>query len=293
MRNRAYSLSSFNPAKLSESSKFSIGPSTIGDGSFTVFAGPCSIESYDQFLDVARFVGTHGVGVLRGGVYKLRTDPNSFQGLGEKSFEIVQRVRAETGMPIVTEITDPRQLESLHDLVDMFQVGTRNMYNYDLLKELGTIRKPVLLKRAFSALVKEWLLAAEYVLKGGNSEVILCERGIRTFETSQRNTLDLGSIAYIKKHSHLPVIADPSHGTGRRDLVEPMTLAAAAAGADGVMIEVHPNPEKAFSDGDQAVNYAEFAQIMARLNRLLPALDRHLALPHATVPANSAPEHTL
>ena len=214
--------------------------------------------------------------MLRGGIFKLRTRPSSFQGLGESGYEIVRAVRDLTGLPMVAEITDPRQLPVLLDLVDVIQVGTRNMYNYSLLKELGAIRKPVLLKRGFSALVDEWLHAAEYVTLGGNPHVILCERGIRTFETKTRNTLDLASVAWIKRHSTLPVVVDPSHGTGRPELIEPMTLAAAAAGADGVLLEVHPQPARALSDGHQAIDFEQFAGLMERLTPVLSALGRPL-----------------
>ena len=248
----------------------------IGDGGFVVLAGPCSIESRPQFEAIASFVHEQGAAMLRGGIFKLRTKPSSFQGLGEEGYEIVRAVREITGMPMVAEITDPRQIDALSELVDVFQVGTRNMYNYALLKELGLLRKPVLLKRGFSALLDEWLHAAEYVLMGGNEDVILCERGIRTFEPRMRNTLDLAAVAWVKRHSHLPVIVDPSHGTGRPELIEPMTLAAAAAGADGVLIEVHPEPENALSDGHQAVDFEGFGRIMEKLRPLLTALGRSL-----------------
>jgi 3-deoxy-7-phosphoheptulonate synthase len=253
-----------------------VGGVAIGDGGFAVVAGPCAVESKRQLETVARFVDDHGAAILRGGIFKLRTNPTSFQGLGAEGFEIFRSARSLTGLPVVTEITDPRQIEVLHDVVDMFQVGTRNMYNYALLKELGKTRKPVLLKRAMSALIDEWLYAAEYVLAGGNGDVVLCERGIRTFETKMRNTLDLAAVAWLKQNSELPVIVDPSHGTGRPELVEPMTIAAAAAGADGVIIEVHPDPARAFSDGQQALDFKRFEELMARLQMVLPALGRKL-----------------
>jgi 3-deoxy-7-phosphoheptulonate synthase len=253
-----------------------VGGVAIGDGGFAVVAGPCAVESKRQLETVARFVDDHGAAILRGGIFKLRTNPTSFQGLGAEGFEIFRSARSLTGLPVVTEITDPRQIEVLHDVVDMFQVGTRNMYNYALLKELGKTRKPVLLKRAMSALIDEWLYAAEYVLAGGNGDVVLCERGIRTFETKMRNTLDLAAVAWLKQNSELPVIVDPSHGTGRPELVEPMTIAAAAAGADGVIIEVHPDPARAFSDGQQALDFKRFEELMARLQLVLPALGRKL-----------------
>lgn len=256
-----------------------VGRVAIGDGGFVVLAGPCSVESRPQFETIASFVHEQGAAMLRGGIFKLRTKPSSFQGLGEEAYEIVRAVREITGMPMVAEITDPRQIEALSELVDVFQIGTRNMYNYALLKELGRLRKPVLLKRGFSALLDEWLNAAEYVLMGGNEDVILCERGIRTFEPRMRNTLDLAAVAWVKRHSHLPVIVDPSHGTGRPELIEPMTLAAAAAGADGVLIEVHPEPDAALSDGHQAVDFESFRAIMERLRPLLAALGRSLTAP--------------
>lgn len=256
-----------------------VGRISVGGGGFAVIAGPCSIESRSQFEGIAEFVRAHGAAILRGGIFKLRTKPSSFQGLGEEAYEMVRAVRESTGLPMVAEITDPRQIEALYDFVDVFQVGTRNMYNYALLKELGAIRKPVLLKRGISALVDEWLYAAEYVLAGGNPDVILCERGIRTFETKMRNTLDLAAVAWVKKHSELPIIVDPSHGTGRPELIEPMTLAAAAAGADGVLIEVHPEPAHALSDGHQAVDFEHFQSIMEHLQPLLVALGRPLTLP--------------
>jgi 3-deoxy-7-phosphoheptulonate synthase len=248
----------------------------IGAGDFSLIAGPCAVESQRQLESIARFVSGHGAVILRGGIFKLRTNPASFQGLGEEGLEIFRAVRALTGMPVVIEITDPRQMERLHEVVDMFQVGTRNMYNYSLLKELGRTRKPVLLKRGMSALVDEWLYAAEYILAGGNPDVVLCERGIRTFETKMRNTLDLAAVAWLKHHSELPVIVDPSHATGRPELVEPMTLAAAAAGADGAIVEVHPEPSRAFSDGQQALDFTRYKDLIERLRVLLGALGREL-----------------
>ncbi len=251
-----------------------IGQSWIGDGRFAVIAGPCAIESLEHFLEVSRFVKSRGAAFLRGGLFKLRTSPESFQGLGEVAYAIARKVCTETRLPLMAEITDPRQVDRLMDVVDCFQVGSRNMHNYELLKELGKIKKPILLKRGFAALVKEWILAAEYILKGGNEQVVLCERGIRTFETSTRNTLDLNSVAYIKSVSQLPVIVDPSHGTGLSSLVKPLSLAAAAVGADGIMIEVHPRPTEALSDGAQALTYEQFEELVDQLNPLLKALGR-------------------
>jgi len=254
-----------------------IGSSSIGGGPFAVWAGPCSLESREQFLTVAREVKRLGGAGLRGGLFKLRTDPTSFQGLGREAFEIAKQVKAEVGLPFVSEVTDPRQIHDLHDVVDVFQVGSRNMYNYSLLKELGSIRKPVLLKRGLSALFKEWILAAEYLVRGGNENVILCERGIRTFETSMRNTFDINAIALAKRETPFPILADPSHGTGIADLVPSIALAAAAAGADGLLIEVHPEPSKALSDGHQSLTLEAFAELMQRLPKLLAAMDRKMA----------------
>lgn len=256
-----------------------IGPYEIGGKDFAVIAGPCSIESKEQFSEIASQVKDMGACLLRGGMFKLRTNPNSFQGLGRKAFQIVKDVKELTALPFVSEVTDPRQIGDMYDLVDAFQVGSRNMHNYALLKELGQTEKPVLLKRGFSGLVKEWLLAAEYIATSGNEEVILCERGIRTFEDATRNTFDLNSVAYIKAHSNFPVLADPSHATGLRELVIPMSLAAAAAGADGLLVEVHTHPNEALSDGFQALNMEGFNELITKLDRLLPALDRSLLRP--------------
>ena len=214
--------------------------------------------------------------MLRGGMFKLRTSPETFQGMGQSAFSIVQEVKNKIGLPFISEITDPRQVGDFIDLVDVFQVGSRNMHNYALLKELGQVNKPVLLKRGFSGLISEWLLSAEYVVKHGNPNVVLCERGIRTFETATRNTFDLNAIAFIKQHSHFPIIADPSHATGETSLVTPMALAAAAAGADGIIVEVHPNPSVALSDGQQALTFSLYQNLMQKLERLLTAIDRPL-----------------
>lgn len=252
------------------------GNHEIGGSSFSVIAGPCSVESEEQFLTTAQSVKAQGASFLRGGIFKLRSHPDSFQGLGADAYRIVRYVKEKTGMPFISEITDPRQIEELMDVVDAFQIGARNMHNYALLKELGQIDKPVLLKRNFGALIKEWIYAADYISKAGNENVILCERGIRTFETATRNTFDLNAVAYVKAHSHYPVIADPSHGTGDSRLVTPMALASAAAGADGIMIEVHPNPKEAFSDGFQSLDFQQFTQLMTSLKGLLSALGKPL-----------------
>jgi 3-deoxy-7-phosphoheptulonate synthase len=257
-----------------------VGSESVGDGGFCVIAGPCSIESEDQFASTARFVKEQGASLLRGGVFKMRTSPETFQGLGTDALRIAQGVSQRLQMPMVSEITDVRQISDFVDCVEMFQVGSRNMYNYSLLSELGQVDKPVLLKRGFSATVDEWLNAAQYIVKGGNNKVILCERGIRTFENKTRNTLDLSIVPYIKQNSPFPVIVDPSHGTGVPSLIGPMVKAAAAAGADGVMVEVHPNPATALSDGFQALTFAHFASIMKELRVLLTALDRPLTGSH-------------
>ncbi len=254
-----------------------VGSIEIGGPAFVMIAGPCSIESLEQFSQTAEAVKKSGAVMLRGGMFKLRTNPQSFQGMGSDAFSIAREVKARTGMQFVSEITDPRQVGDFMDVVDMFQVGSRNMHNYSLLKELGQVQTPVLLKRGFSGLISEWLYSAEYIVKHGNPNVVLCERGIRTFETATRNTFDLNAIAYVKQHSHLPVIADPSHATGATSLVTPMSLAAAAAGADGLIIEVHPDPSVALSDGFQALTPDMFQSLMARLERILTALDRPLA----------------
>jgi 3-deoxy-7-phosphoheptulonate synthase len=253
-----------------------VGPVTLGGGEFTVIAGPCAIESTEQFTEIARGARAAGAVMLRGGIYKLRTSPDSFQGLGGEGLDVARAVREQFGLPLVSEVIDPRHIEPMIEVVDMFQVGTRNMFNYSLLKELGLAGKPVLLKRGFSARVEEWLYAAEYVIKGGNPDVVLCERGIRTFETATRNTLDLAAMAHVKNVSALPVLVDPSHGTGRRELIEPMSLAAAAAGADGLLLEVAAHPERALSDAAQTLDLDGFSRLMDKLNRLLPAIERPL-----------------
>ncbi|MBX7231222.1 MAG: 3-deoxy-7-phosphoheptulonate synthase [Bdellovibrionales bacterium] len=254
-----------------------IGSQIIGGNDFVVIAGPCSIESAPHFEQVSHAVKNSGAVVLRGGIFKLRTHPDSFQGMGFNAFEVVKTIKHKTQMPFISEVTDPRQITDLLDVVDAFQVGSRNMYNYDLLKELGKTSLPVMLKRGFSGLIKEWLLAADYIVRGGNEKVILCERGIRTFETATRNTFDLNAVAYLKQNCQFPVIADPSHATGASSLVTPMALAAAAAGADGIMVEVHPLPSQALSDGFQALNFTEFDQLMEKIKSLLPVLSKKMA----------------
>jgi len=238
----------------------------IGNGEpVVVIAGPCSVESREQLLTTARAVKSAGARMLRGGAYKPRTSPYDFQGLGEEALELLSEARRETGLPVVTEVMSTEDVDVICEHADMLQVGARNMQNFALLRRLATVDKPVLLKRGPSATVKEWLLAAEYLLTGGNPNVVLCERGIKTFETETRNTIDLAAVALAKELSHLPVIADPSHGTGRRSLIAPLSKAAIAVGADGLIIEVHPNPERALSDGPQSLDCREFQAMMREL----------------------------
>ena len=254
-----------------EDTVVSVGKARIGQD-FCLIAGPCAVESSEQVTSIARQVSAAGAQLLRGGAFKPRTSPYTFGGLGAEGLELLCRAGRETGLPVVSEITDPRQLPLFRE-VDVLQVGARNMQNFELLRELGRQEKPVLLKRSFGATVAELLQAAEYILAGGNERVILCERGIRTFETDSRATLDVAGIAALKEQSHLPVLADPSHAAGRRELVVPLALAAAAAGADGLMIEVHDRPEEALSDGRQALTCGEFARL-ARWVQALTALLR-------------------
>ena len=235
---------------------------------FQVIAGPCSIESQDQFFKIAEELKKMGVNLLRGGLYKLRTRPDTFQGHGQVAYPWAVEVKKHLNMGFVSEITDPRQIDELSDVVDCYQVGARNMYNYDLLKELGRQKLPVLLKRAFSATIDEWLYACEYLEKGGNTSVLLCERGIRTFETKTRNTLDVNAIAYAKQVCKFPILSDPSHGTGRADLVEQAALSSVAAGADGLLVEVHNDPTQALSDKDQALDLAQFKIVYEKCKKL-------------------------
>jgi 3-deoxy-7-phosphoheptulonate synthase len=239
----------------------------IGEGNCTVIAGPCSVESRDSYLEIAGMIKNMGVHILRGGAYKPRTSPYSFSGLGEEGLKILKEARELTGLPVVTEVVDVRDMEKVAYYSDIIQIGSRNMQNFTLLKEAGQIQRPVLLKRGFAATIEEWLLACEYILDAGNQEVILCERGIRTFEGMTRNTVDIAAVALVKELSHLPVIVDPSHATGRRSLVAPVARAAIAAGADGLMIEVHQNPEQALSDGAQSITPAAFASLSGELRK--------------------------
>lgn len=241
----------------------------FGGGDFQIIAGPCSVESEQQICEIAEDVKKAGASLLRGGAYKPRTSPYSFQGMREEGIRLLSQAKKVSGLPVVTEITHISQLDLFED-VDLIQVGSRNMYNYELLRALGKTDKPVLLKRGLSATVEEFLMSAEHILCGGNSNVILCERGIRTFETATRNTLDLSAVPVLKKKTHLPVIVDPSHGTGSSAFVAPMTLAAVAAGADGVMIEVHNTPQYALSDGPQAIRPDEFRELTETIEKIRP-----------------------
>lgn len=242
---------------------------TLGGDQFVVMAGPCSVESREQILLTAKAVKAAGAKVLRGGAFKPRTSPYDFQGLEEEGLKLLAEAREKTGLKIVTEIITPENIELVNEYTDIFQVGARNMQNFALLKKLGKVSKPVLLKRGMMSTVKELLMSAEYIVSQGNPNVILCERGIRTFETYTRNTLDISAIPALKQLSHLPVIVDPSHGTGKRSLIAPVSKAAVAVGADGLIVEVHPNPEEAFSDGQQSLLPNEFAEMMEAVNRLL------------------------
>jgi 3-deoxy-7-phosphoheptulonate synthase len=239
----------------------------IGGGELVVMAGPCSVESREQLLETARGVKAGGADMLRGGAYKPRTSPYDFQGLGVEALRLLREASEETGLPIVTEVMSETDVEIVAEYADMLQLGARNMQNFSLLRKVAKVARPVLLKRGPSATINEWLLAAEYLLAGGNADVVLCERGIKTFETATRNTLDLAALSLVKELSHLPVIADPSHGTGLRSLIAPMSKAAAAAGADGLMIEVHPCPERALSDGPQSLDLPGFTQLMKQLGK--------------------------
>ena len=249
----------------------------IGDKRIPVIAGPCAVENRSMLLNVAKQVKEAGALFIRGGAYKSRTSPYSFKGLGEEALKYLAEIRDKTGMPVVTEVMDPRDLHTVVEYADIIQIGARNMQNYSLLGEVGYIQKPVLLKRGLCARIEEWLLAAEYIILKGNQDVILCERGIRTFETATRNTVDLSAVPLLKQLTHLPVIVDPSHGVGRSNLVIPMARAAIAAGADGLLIEVHPNPEEALSDGDQSLRPDDFKRLMNEIKSIAKAVGREIA----------------
>jgi 3-deoxy-7-phosphoheptulonate synthase len=269
-------------------SAVTVGGVPIGPGTLTVIAGPCTVESAEQTLAAARMAMAAGASMLRGGAFKPRTSPYAFQGLGEAGLRILADVRAETGLPVVTEVIDPASVELVCEHADMLQVGTRSMQNFALLQAVGAARRPVLLKRGMNATIEEWLMAAEYIAQRGNLDIVLCERGIRTFETATRNTLDISAVPVAQRLAHLPVIVDPSHSGGRRDLVLPLSRAAIAVGADGIIVDVHPEPENALCDGDQALtgdDILELGQIAATLPQ---AVGRTLTLP-APPAARTAP----
>ncbi len=248
-----------------------------GDRQVLVMAGPCSVESCDQILSSAKLVKASGAQFLRGGAFKPRSSPYSFQGMGLEGLKLLRDVSNQTGLLVITEVMEISQIELMLPYIDCFQVGARNMQNFNLLRELGHVRKPVLMKRGISATIEEVLLSAEYILSGGNYDLILCERGIRTYETYTRNTMDISAIPVLKKLTHLPVFADPSHGVGIRDLVPPMALASVAAGADGLLMEMHPNPEKAMSDGAQSLYPEQLERLLAQLRLLAPVVGRTIA----------------
>jgi 3-deoxy-7-phosphoheptulonate synthase len=255
-----------------ESSLIKVGEQIVGDGQVQIIAGPCAVEGRSLFMEVAQAVKEAGATMLRGGAFKPRTSPYSFQGLEKEGLGILAEARQITGLPVVTEVVDPRLVEEVADYVDVLQVGARNMQNFFLLRELGKIQKPVLLKRGPSATIEEWIMAAEYIISSGNHQVIMCEWGIRSFENYTRNTLDLSAVPVIKQLTHLPIIVDPSHGTGKWKLVEPMALAAIGAGADGIMVEVHQNPSEALSDGPQSLTPENFARLVIRVKKMINAL---------------------
>ncbi|MCL4412704.1 MAG: 3-deoxy-7-phosphoheptulonate synthase [Candidatus Thermoplasmatota archaeon] len=257
----------------SERTAVRVGDVEIGNG-LTVIGGPCSVESEEQLLETAVKVKQAGADLLRGGVFKPRTSPYSFQGLGLKGLKILEKAREITGLPIVSEILDTRDVRWVSDYVDVIQIGARNMQNFSLLKEVGKTRKPVLLKRGMQSTLEEWLNSAEYILNEGNPDVILCERGIRTFETYTRNTLDLSAVPALKELTHLPVIVDPSHGTGKVSLIEPMSLASVASGADGLIIEVHRDPSQALSDKDQALTPDQFSELVRKARTVRSTMER-------------------
>jgi 3-deoxy-7-phosphoheptulonate synthase len=256
-----------------------VGGVPIGPGTLTIIAGPCAVETHEQTLTAARMAKAAGASLLRGGAFKPRTSPYAYQGLGEEGLRILADVRSETGLPVVTEVIDPGSVDLVASYADMLQIGTRNMHNFALLQAVGSSGLPVLLKRGFAATIEEWLMAAEYVAQRGNLDIVLCERGIRTFETATRNTLDISAIPVAQRLSHLPVIVDPSHSGGRRDLVLPLTRAAIAAGADGAIIDVHPQPELAMCDGDQALVESDLKDIENAVSVLSLVMGRSLTQP--------------
>lgn len=260
-----------------------IGDEKIGADELCLIAGPCAVESEEQIDEIAKHISTLGIKFIRGGAYKPRTSPYAFQGLQKHGLKLLSKISAEYGLKVVTEVLDTSLIEEVYPHADILQVGSRNMKNYQFLKELGKIDKPILLKRGMSATIEEWLLAAEYVMLNGNEQIILCERGIRTFDTSLRNTMDIAAIPLVKELSHLPIIADPSQGCGKRSLVSAMSMAAIAAGADGLMIEVHNEPENALSDGFQSIYIHQLAE-------MLPQLKKQAVLMNRTLQLNKTPE---
>ena len=273
---KPYKLSSreFQP----ENTTVKVGDVVLGGDKLTIIAGPCAVESERQILDTAKAVRAAGACILRGGAFKPSTSPYQFRGLGRQGLEMLAMARAETGLPFITEVLTPQDVELVAEYADILQIGARNMQNFSLLDEVGKVNKPVMLKRGMSATIQEWLLSAEYILSQGNRQLILCERGIRTFETYTRNTLDISAIPIIKKLSHLPVIGDPSHGTGKWYLVAPLALAAVAAGADGIMIEVHPNPDQALKDGAQSLTFENFEQLMQQVAPVAASVGRRMPI---------------
>lgn len=267
---------SYNPAPSKSNFKnIKIGPVTFNSQNFALIAGPCSIESLEQMQKVANNLCSHSIQLFRGGIWKLRTNPHSFQGLGSEALSIVSEIKKSFSFDLITEITDPRQVETLLPHIGAFQVGARNMYNYSLLKELGKTSVPVILKRGFSATVDEWIKASDYLITGGNENVILCERGIRTFETSSRYTFDLNGALVAQNLSGLPVIVDPSHGIGLREYVPRLLLAAAASGLDGAIVEMHPEPDKALSDGRQSLDFISFDEMLPKLDGILNIIGKN------------------
>ena len=259
-----------------EDTLIKVGDVVIGGDTLVIIAGPCAVETEKQVLETARTVKEAGANILRGGAFKPSTSPYQFRGLGKEGLEILALARAETGLPLITEVLTPQDVDLVARYTDILQIGARNMQNFALLDEVGKVKKPVMLKRGMSATIQEWLLSAEYILSQGNRQVMLCERGIRTFETYTRNTLDISAIPIVKKLSHLPVIGDPSHGTGKWYLVTPLSLAVVAAGADGLMVEVHPNPDQALKDGAQSLTFDSFQQLMSQLAPVAASVNRKL-----------------
>jgi 3-deoxy-7-phosphoheptulonate synthase len=261
--NRPFKLTSreFHP----EDSVIRVLDTAVGDGTLTVMAGPCSVENRDQLMTTAEEVRARGATILRGGAFKPRTSPYAFQGLGVEALRYLAEARDATGLPVITEVMEPNQVDIVAEYADILQIGTRNMQNYSLLQAVGRVARPVMLKRGYGATIEEWLMAAEYIVSSGNPNVILCERGIRTFETYTRNTMDLAAVPLLHQLTHLPVIVDPSHATGKRWLVPPLALGGVAVGADGVMVEVHPDPDSALSDSEQQLDFEEFKALMREL----------------------------